>query len=220
MAEAPVRLFPVRPPGSPPAVWAAFARQGAWKSWALAALLGLNALLVLVTLRIAKTEPDVVVVDGEGRSTYVQRRVAGDALVRYLAEARQQPSDLTVRHFSAEFLKRALAINSSTVEEAWPEALAMMAPALRARMQQETAQQKLLETYRLAQVRTSLTVEGFELLQRTEALLAVRAQVRREKSRLLDGAEASADQLVVELVLAVVPRTPERADGLEACGST
>jgi hypothetical protein len=40
------------PPGSPPAVWAAFAAQGRWKSWTIAGLLALVALQSLAIARL------------------------------------------------------------------------------------------------------------------------------------------------------------------------
>jgi len=205
------------PPGSPPAVWTAFARQAAWKDWVIAALLCLNALTIVAGVRVARREPDVVLVAANGKSTYLPREIASDALVRFLAEQRQLPSDTTVVHFTREFLQLALALNSSTVDGAWADALALMSPILRERVAADAAAKNLLDAYRAAKVRTRLVIEAIDLVQRTSSLLHVRATVTRRMASLLVAAEASTtdDRLTVELVQRIVPRTSSRPDGLE-----
>jgi hypothetical protein len=209
--------LPASPPGSPPAIWAAFARQGAWKDWVIVALLCLNALTIVAGARLARREPDVVLVAADGKSTYLPRELAGDALARFLAEQRQLPSDVTVIHFTREFLQLVLALNSSTVDGAWTDALALMAPSLRERVAADAAGKKLLDSYRAAKVRTSLSIEAVELVERTSSLLHVRATVRRKVGSLLVGSDGPTtdDRLVVELVERIVPRTSSRPDGLE-----
>ena len=66
----------------------------------------LNFFLAFAAIGFSRKEPDVVLVAPDGKSTYVNRSLAGDALVRFLAEQRQQPSDVTVVHFTKEFLSR------------------------------------------------------------------------------------------------------------------
>src|SRR5262245_35989601 len=128
-----------QPPGTPPAIWTAFARQAAWKDWVIVALLCLNGLTIVAGVRLARREPDVVLVAASGKSIYVPREIAGEALVRFVAEQRQLPSDVTVVHFTREFLQLALALNSSTVDGAWADALAVMTPALRERVAADAA---------------------------------------------------------------------------------
>ena len=70
------RIFRARPPGSPPAVWAAFASQGRWKSWVLLGQLLCLLFLISVCLQLAKLEPDVVLVGADGKGEYVRRSVA------------------------------------------------------------------------------------------------------------------------------------------------
>src|SRR4051812_46329340 len=94
-----------------PAVWAAFVRQGRWKSWALALSFCLNFLLAVAAIGFARRAPDVVLVEPTGKSTYVNRSIAGDALVRFLEEQRLLPSDVTVMHFTSQFLTSLLAVN-------------------------------------------------------------------------------------------------------------
>src|SRR5437016_11830698 len=89
----------ILPPGSPPAIWTAFARQAAWREWVIAALLALNALTIVAAVRIARKDPDVILVAPDGKSSYVPRSTANDALLRFLAEQKQRPSDVTVVHF-------------------------------------------------------------------------------------------------------------------------
>ncbi len=164
----------VLPPGSPPAIWTAFARQAAWREWVIAALVALNALTIVAAVRVARKDPDVVLVAPDGKSSYVPRSVANDALLRFLAEQKQQPSDVAA------------------------------------------AGQKLLETYKLARVRTMLSVDSIELVDHTSSLLHVRAVVTRKKGSLLaENAPTDEDRLSVELVERVVPRTSARPDGLE-----
>jgi len=204
-----------RLPARPPAIWAAFARQGAWKNWFLGLQFALNFMLVVAAIGFSRREPDVVLVDPDGKSTYVNRSIAGDALVRFLAEQRQQPSDVTVAHFTHAFLNTFLAINSTTIDAAWPEALSMMDAPLRDRISREATAQKLLETYRLARVRTDITVDELTLVERHGNVLHVRAVVTRRKESL-DGAKSpTKDRLQVDLVERVVTRTPAEPDGLQ-----
>lgn len=213
-----VRSIPAaRPPGAPPAIWLAFAKQGAWKNWVMAGQLLVIFFLLAVCVAVARTEPDVVVVTPEGKSTYVPRSAANAALLRFLQEQKSQPSDVTVVHFTEEFLRLTLAVNSSTIDEAWPKALELMAPQMRARLKKESEEQKLLDTYKLAQVRTRLEVEGLVLVERVGDVAQVRATVTRFKSSLAGGAGEGerVDRVEVDLVLRTVPRSQARPDGLE-----
>src|SRR6266478_123557 len=214
--EIRVMRLKVLPPGSPPAIWTAFARQAAWREWVIAALLALNALTIIAAVRVARKDPDVVLIAPDGKSSYVPRSVANDGLLRFLAEQKQQPSDVTVVRFTREFLQLALAINSSTIEGAWRDALALMGSQLRERFSTAAAGEKLLETYRLARVRTMLSVDSIELVDHTSSLLHVRAVVTRKKGSLLaENAPTDEDRLSIELVERVVPHTSARPDGLE-----
>src|SRR5882724_6312622 len=213
-----IRLMQLKvlPPGSPPAIWTVFARQAAWRECVIAALVALNALTIVAAVRVARKDPDVVVVAPDGKSSYVPRSVANDALMRFLAEQKQQPSDVTVVHFTREFLQLALAINSSTIDGAWHDALALMGSQLRERFSAAAAGQKLRESYKLARVRTMLSVDSIELVDHTSSLLHVRAVVTRKQGSLLaENAPSEEDRLAVELVERVVPRTSVRPDGLE-----
>jgi hypothetical protein len=209
------RLYKAAPPGSPAAVWTAFAAQGRWKNWVLLGQLGCIVFLTAVCLRITKTEPDVVVVGPDGSGQYVQRAVAGEALLRFIQEQKQQPSDVTVVAFTRRFLQASLAVNSSTIDEAWPQALRMMAPPLREKMSKEAASQKLLETYRLAQVRTELQVDELLLVERSGRLTHVRATVTRRKAPLIGNDTPTEDAVQVELVENAISRSLEHPDGLE-----
>jgi hypothetical protein len=200
---------------SPPAIWTAFARQGAWKSWALILQFFVIALLILANIRLSRKPPDIVVVAPEGKSSYLTPSVAGEALVRFLAEQKQEPSDLTVLHFTREFLQLLLAVNSSTIEAAWPTALSMMAAPLRSRVTRESGEQKLIETYKLARIRTELTIEDISVLERADSLIHLKATVSRRKSELVDGRAIGQARLEVDLVERRVPRSIEKADGLE-----
>ncbi len=196
-------------------MWAAFARQGAWKSWVLVFQFFLIGLLILANIRLSQKPADIVVVAPDGKSTYLTPSIAGEALARFLADQKQQPSDLTVLHFTRDFLSLALAVNSSTIETAWPMALSMMSAPLRARISKEAAEQKLLETYKVAQVRTELKVEDVSVLERADSLLHLRARVSRTKSGILDGGGPVGDRLEVDIVERVVPRSIDKPDGLE-----
>ena len=111
---------------SPPAIWASFAQQAAWKDWVIAALLALNATTVLAGARLAAKQPDVVLVAPDGKSMYLDRSVASSALMDFIADQRQQPSDVTVVHFTKEFVRVALSANSTTIDSTWSDALSMM----------------------------------------------------------------------------------------------
>ena len=213
---APTRFLPARPPlGTPPAVWAAFARASAWKTWLLIAELGVIAILLLTVLKLASRDPDVVTIGPEGTSTYLGRSVAGEALLRFLAEQKGQPPDVAVVHFTREFLEHFLAFNSSTIRAAWGQALQAMAPPLKAKVERDSKGQKLVETLEHAQVRTDLIIDAIDLVERSPALLHVRAGVTRTQSRLSDASTPTTDALAVDLVLAVVSRSPAKPDGLE-----
>lgn len=204
----------LRPPGHPVAVWGAFARQAAWKSWVLIVLLALLGLSLLVNVRLATRPPEFVVVESPGgRSTLVRQSVATDELLRFLAQ-RTRPPDVGVLRFTRDFLQLAFAVNSSTIHGAWPQALSMMTPALRARVEREAAASRLIDTYVAAQVRTDVTIEDVVVLQRSDALLHLRATLGRRKAPLGGGGEAVDDRLVVELVEEFVPASPEHPDGV------
>lgn len=218
---ATARNLQSRPAASAPAIWTAFAHQAAWKNWVLVAQLFVIALLVLATLRLSRRAPDVVVVGPDGKSTYVARSVAGDALVRFLDEQKQQPSDVTIAHFTRDFLELAFAVNSSTIDAVWPRVLARMSPGLRVKVAAQSEGQRLVDTYKLARVRTDLTVDELVLAERTPELVHVKAVVSRRKESLLpQGGTASNDKLAIELVERIVPRSPDRPDGLEVADWT
>jgi hypothetical protein len=180
------------------------------------ALLALNAMLVLAGMRLARREPDVVVIGADGKSTYVQRSLASKALLDFVADQRLKPSDVTVVHFTRDFLRLALSANSSTVDATWSEALSMMGPQLRQRLAAESERQKLLETYKQLRVRTAVEVLDVDLVERTKELLHVKASVQRSKAPLTDEAAAAGrERLAVELALRVLPRTLAHPDGLE-----
>jgi hypothetical protein len=203
------------PPDSPPAVWVAFATQAAWKSWAIVALLALSGLFALAAIRLASRPPEYVLVDAAGRMTAVRRSVATDALLSFLAE-RTRPPEMAIVRFTRDFLHLALALNSTTIEANWPQALAMMSPELRARIAAEAGARKLIETYKRAQRRTDLVFEEVALEDRTPTLLTVRATLVRRIAPLFEGNAAGASERVqIELVLRVVVPTMEQPDGLE-----
>ena len=205
-----------RKTGAPPAIWAHFVQQAAWKDWVIAALLILNALTILAGARLAAKGPDVVLVAPDGKSTYVNRSVAMVELLDFLADQKQQPSDVTVVHFTKDFVRLALASNSTTIDSTWSEALSMMGEQLSKRLKEESEAKKLLETYRAVRIKSLLQIEDIVLVERTRDLLQVKASVLRVKSSLLDESRAGvSEHLVVDLVERVVPRTAARPDGLE-----
>jgi hypothetical protein len=178
-------------------------------------LLGLVALQSLALVRLACRPPEVVLLDAAGSATPVRRSVATDALLKFLAE-RSRPPEVAVVRFTRDFLHRALAVNSSTIEAAWPAALAMMAPDLRSRVEAEAAAKRLVETWRLAQRKTELTFEEVLLEDRTPGLLAIRSTLRRRTGPLVDGAgPSSTDRVQVDLVARIVTPTLDQPDGLE-----
>jgi hypothetical protein len=203
------------PPGSPPAVWAAFAAQGRWKSWTIAGLLGLVSLQSLAIARLVARPPEVVLVGAAGDATPIRRSVANDALLKFLAE-RTRPPDVAVVRFTRDFLNLALGVNSSTVDAAWPAALAMMAPELRARVEKEAAEKHLVETWRLARRKTELAFEEIVLEERTPSLLAIRARLSRRTGPLVEGTgPSSTDRVQVDLIGRLTAPTIEQPDGLE-----
>lgn len=203
------------PPGHPPAIWAAFAEQGRWKSWTMAGLLGLVALQSIAIIRLATRPPEVVLVGAAGEVTPVHRSVATDALLKFLAD-HTRPPEVAIVRFTRDFLQLALGVNSSTVDVAWPAALAMMAPDLRARIEAEATRKRLVETWRQAQRRTDISFEEIVLEERTPSLLAIRATLSRRTAPLAEGAGAgSTDRVRVDLVARIVTPTLDRPDGLE-----
>jgi hypothetical protein len=163
--------------------------------------------MTLAAVNLSRRPPDVVLVDPTGKSTYVPLRTA-------TGEVDQRPSPHTVAHFARDFLFRFLAVNSSTIHAAWPEALSMMTPGLRAQMERLAAEQKLLETYRAAQVRTDIELEQLELVEQLERAVHVRAVVLRRKQPLAGG-PVTTDRLHVDLIADVVPRSASSPDGLQ-----
>jgi hypothetical protein len=144
----------------------------------------LLALMTQVCFRLARTEPDVVVVDGSGDGHYLERSVASAALLNWLAEQRGAPSDISVEAFAQRFLRATAAPNSTMLDTQWAEALGMMAAPLAQRVDAEARAQKLLETYRLAQVRTQLDVQALDIVERHDSQLHVRARLSRRRESL------------------------------------
>ena len=203
-----------RPPGAPGAVWNAFVRQAAWKSWSLVLLLGALLLSLVANVRLATRPPEFVVVEGTtGQSTVVRRGVATDALLKFLAE-RTRPPRVAVVRFTRDFVRLAFGVNSSTIDATWPEALSMMTDSMRERVAKETDETKLLEAYRAAQVRSDLEFEDVTLVEETPTLLHVKATVSRKKGPLLGGGPVVTDRLAVDLVESNVPVSAEHPDGL------
>ena len=203
-----------RPPGAPGAVWDAFSRQAAWKSWALILLFGLLLLSLLLNLRLATRPPEFVVVENPGgKATYVRRAVATDALLKFLADKTKLPEVAVVR-FTRDFVQLAFGINSSTIDANWPQALSMMTDPMRERVNKQTEAAKLLDTYRAAQVRSDLAIEDILLVEQTPTLLHVKTTLSRRKGPLLGGGPVTIDRLAVDLVEAIVPVTPDHPDGL------
>jgi len=107
------------------------------------------------------------------------------------------------------------AINSTTIDESWAEALSLMVAPLSQKIQSEAQAQKLLETYRLAQIRTELTFTSVEVIERRGDKTHVRARIQRHKEKLVGTGVGSDDALQVDLVLLNVPRGRAHPDGLE-----
>jgi hypothetical protein len=200
--------------GHPTAIWTAFARQAAWKSWAIVVLLALLGLSLLIDVRLATRPPEFVVVENPGgKATLVRESIATDELLRFLDE-RTRPPDLAVVRFTRDFLELAFAVNSSTVQGSWPKVLSMMTPALRARVEREAGEAGLVETYAAAGVRTELTIDDVLLIQRAQSLLQVQATLSRRKSPLAGGESGPEERLSVDLVEEFVPASLEHPDGL------
>lgn len=205
----------------PVAIWTAFVRQAAWKTWALVFSFALNALLAVAAIGFANKTPDVVLVDStSGKSTYVNASVAGNALLQFLHEQQHRPTDVTVVHFTTEFLKAFLGLSAPTAEESWAEALAMMAPELAGRLSEEAKARRILETYREAGIQTALRVDDVEVVERHGALVRVRATVQRARISTLHRADESTETLQVEIVERMVLRAPRHPDGLEVFTQT
>jgi hypothetical protein len=205
-----------RTPGSPPAVWAAFVTQNAWKSWTIVGLLTIVVLLCIALARLASRPPEFVMVDANGRTTPVRRSVATDALLRFLAD-RTRPPEMAIVRFTRDFLHLALGLNSSTIDANWPAALGMMAPELRERIARESAAKRLVETYRLAQRKTELSFDEIVIEDQSPTHAVVRATITRRSVPLVDGAgpPSDPDRVQVELLERIVQPTMERPDGLE-----
>jgi hypothetical protein len=189
-------------------------RQGQWKSWALVLAFALCALQLLVMLRLAKKEPDIVLIAPDGQSTYLQRSLAGEALVRFLEEQRQLPSDVTVFHFTRDFLQHFFAVNSASYEASFQEAMGMLTPAFRERLVREAESSKLLEGVRASGTRATVRIEQLDVLERTQSALQLRGVLLRRTEALADGTPVALERLHVELVEAIVPRTAAHPDGL------
>lgn len=195
-------------------MWAAFAQQGRWKTWVLTAQFLVIAFLLAVCVSIAHQPPDIVVVAEDGAGTYVESSVASAALQSFLREQRGKASDVTLRAFTERFVRLTAGINSTTIDESWAEALTLMVGPLGNKVKEEAVSQKLLETYRLAQVRTTLDFETLDVVERRAGKTHVRARLRRHKEKLVGGG-GSDDILQVDLVLLDVPRSRQHPDALE-----
>jgi hypothetical protein len=203
-------------PGSPSWIVRSFEKMSAFKSWVLVASLGLNFLLVIEGIRLAGRPPEFVLVDADtGDATMVKRSVATTALLAFIAE-KTRPPEAAVLHFTQKFLHLMLAVNSSTIDTAWPAALDMTAPSLRKKLEAEASQQKLVETYKIAQRKTDIVFEDVRLVDRERGLLAIRATMRRRVAPLLETGNGPSveDRIQVDLVEEIVAPTFEHPEGL------
>jgi hypothetical protein len=189
-------------------------RQAQWKSWALVLAFSLCTLQGLVMLKLARKEPDIVLIAPDGRSTYVNRSVAGDALVRFLEEQRQLPSDVTIFHFTRDFLQHFFATDSVSYASSFAEALGMLSAGFRERVAREAAASKVLEAVRATHTRATLKFESLDFVERTKEAFHLRAVLLRRTESLSEGALVSLDRLQVDLYESVVPRTAAHPDGL------
>jgi hypothetical protein len=199
---------------SPPAIWAALLQQGQWKSWALVLAFSLCALEALVALRLAGRPPDIVLVAPDGQSSYLSPSVAGEALLRFLREQRQLPSDVTVVHFTRDFVRHFFALDSATAEASFAEALTMMTAGLRGPIAQEAEEKKLLEGLRASHTRAELVFEALDIVERNESAFLVNVLLRRRTEQLESGALLSEERLRVDIHQWIVPRSPAHPDGL------
>ena len=219
-AEAPAggakaKLTSVPPPQA--AVYTAFVAQGAWKTWVIAALLGLLGLSLVLNVRLATKAPEYVLVDATtGDATLVKRSVATEALLSFIADKTRPPEPAIVR-FTQEFLQLALGVNSSTIEANWEEALTRMTPTLRQRLEAEAKAQKVIETYKASGRKTDLKFTDIRLLDRTSKLLAVRATIQRRVAPLLEtgNGPSAEDRIQVDTVLEIVAPTTDSPAGLK-----
>ena len=200
----------------PPAVWLAFASQGRWKNWVMLAQLLVLAFMTQVCFAMAKTKPDVIVVDEKGEGHFISRTVGSEALTRFLDTEQRRPTDVTLLAFSERFARLTSAVNSATIDEAWLEALGMMTPALATKMEAEARSQRLIETYRLAQVRTRLVLDEAKLIERRGDKAHVQLTVTRHKTPLFGASTGSDDRLTIDLILSEVPRSRRKPDGRQA----
>ncbi len=199
---------------APPAIWTAFAQQGRWKNWVLVGQLAVIFALLVMCFELATRPADVVVVEADGTGAYLPASVASSALQDWLRSQRNRASDITIRAFSERFVRLMTAVNSTTFDEAFDEATSMMITPLREKLRLEAESQKLLETYRLAGIRTTLDFDALEVVERRDSKTHVRARVRRHKEKLVGGM-ASDDVLQIDLVVVDVPRSRLHPDGLE-----
>lgn len=203
-------------PNAPVSIFQAFQAQGAWKSWVIVCLLGALVLSLVALVRVAGKPPEYVLVDAQtGDATLVKRSVATSALLEFIAD-KTRPPEVAVVKFTQDFLHLALAVNSSTIEQNWPAALALMSPTLRERLAKESEEQKLVATYKAAQRKTDLAFDSIVLLDRTSRLLAVRADMKRRVAPLLETGTgpAAEDRIQVDTVLEIVAPTTEYPAGL------
>ncbi|MFT3714024.1 MAG: hypothetical protein QM817_40705 [Archangium sp.] len=197
----------------PPAIWTAFAQQGRWKNWVLVGQLGAILFLTAVCLSLASRPPDIVVVGEDGNGTYVASEVSSRALQDFLRTQRGRPADITIRAFSQRFIRLTAEVNSTTIDDAWAEATSLMIAPLAQQMRAEADAQRLLETYRIAAVRTRLDFDALEVIERRDSKTHVRARLSRHREKLVGGG-GSDDTMQVDLVLVEVPRSREHPDGL------
>src|SRR5204863_58261 len=105
---------------------------------AIVTTMGLKGMYAGMTGALAAILGAVVLVAPDGASTYLERSVVEGPLLGFIAEQKGRPSEATIAHFSRRFIDLFLAVNSSTIEEAWPEAISMMGPPLAGKVRTES----------------------------------------------------------------------------------
>lgn len=156
---------------------------------------------------------------GQGTAAHVYA-VQPDGQTQYVGErtASAWPQEAEIYHVAKTFVALLYAWNSSTIDADVAEAVGMCQQALGHKLRQEFADEQFVDQVRRIAVRSEMSLQHIHIKERGRrfARVALEATVSRYGLSQYDGAPLEERQIAVEVVLQVVPRSPElRLQGLE-----
>ena len=109
--------------GGPSEVFSVFLAMGFWKNMVIFLLGGSLVISLLLNLHLQLRDPDVVVIDQNGKASYLKRGVVSDELLSFIRSKKELPGVKEAIQFSEWWIGLLHGVNSVTVAEGIADAL-------------------------------------------------------------------------------------------------